>query len=258
MSRIHAFEFEDFNWFPKTIRNYGTDFLQFVTNKFDFYKGVAPLISEAMQKTGHNQILDMGSGGGGAWKSLSPHLMKENPELKVRLSDFYPNIAAFEKMKDHNPDVFDYSYDPIDATKVPAEQVGFRTQFLSFHHFRPEDGIKILQNAVDANQPIGIFEGQVRDVPHFFKNLFSPISIILLTPFIRPFSFGRILFTYLIPIVPLFVLWDGVVSVLRTYSVKEMESLVNQVNGHEKYDWKIGHNKTKGITVPYLIGVPKK
>jgi hypothetical protein len=257
MSRIHAFELEDQRWFPSSIRNYGTDFLQFVTNKFDFYKGIVPLLEDALEKTNTNQIIDLASGGGGGWNSLSEHLTQSQPELKVTLTDYFPNIKAFEIARSQKPDLFNYIKTSVDAKNVPEDLIGFRTQFLSIHHFKPEDALLILQNAVDSKAGIGIFEGQKRDVSHFFKNLFSPISILLSTPFIRPFKFGRILFTYLIPIVPLFVLWDGVISVLRTYSVKEMEELVSKVEGNEAFEWKIGVNKTKGISVPYLIGYPK-
>ncbi len=93
--------------------------------------------------------------------------------------------------------------------------------FLSFHHFKPDEAMSILQNAVDSTLPIAIFEGQERNLSHFIKFLFSPINVLLITPFIRPFKFARILFTYFILIVPIFVFWDGNVSVLRTYSVKK-------------------------------------
>ncbi|WP_299437755.1 hypothetical protein [uncultured Aquimarina sp.] len=85
-----------------------------------------------------------------------------------------------------------------------------------------------------------------------------PISVLLVTPFIRPFKIKRIIFTYLIPIVPLFVLWDGVVSSLRTYSVKEMNGLVENLNGTENYDWEIDKVKSGPGVVLYLLGTKKE
>ncbi len=80
----------------------------------------------------------------------------------------------------------------------------------------------------------------------------------MVTPFIRPFKIKRIIFTYLIPIVPLFVLWDGVVSSLRTYSVKEMNGLVENLNGTENYDWEIDKVKSGPGVVLYLLGTKKE
>ncbi|WP_422861061.1 hypothetical protein [Flagellimonas sp. W118] len=104
---------------------------------------------------------------------------------------------------------------------------------------------------------IGIFEGQERSIPSILAMLFSPISVLLTTPFIRPFKIGRLIFTYLIPVVPLFVLWDGIVSSLRTYSVKEMNALVDQLNDKESFEWEIKRVKSGPGVILYLLGIPK-
>lgn len=46
MGRIHAFEFEDLQWFPGNLRNYATDFLQFFANALDMYKEVIPILQK--------------------------------------------------------------------------------------------------------------------------------------------------------------------------------------------------------------------
>jgi hypothetical protein len=146
---------------------------------------------------------------------------------------------------------------PVDARNVPEDLKGLRTQFLSLHHFKQKDAKLIMQNAVNTISSIEVFEGQERSFPSILAMLFSPISVLLVTPFIRPFKIGRIIFTYLIPIVPLFVLWDGVVSSLRTYSVKEMNGLVENLNGTENYHWEIDKVKSGPSVVLYLLGTKK-
>ncbi|GLU42613.1 hypothetical protein Musp01_02370 [Muricauda sp. NBRC 101325] len=220
------------------------------------YKPVIPIILKGLEKSGTNQIVDLGSGGGGGLLWLNSELKKEIPDLNITLTDFYPNIPAFEYTK-AQADNFKYVSTPVDARNVPENLKGLRTQFLSLHHFKPVDAKRILQNAVDTDSPIAIFEGQERSVPSILAMLFSPLSVLLTTPFIRPFKIGRIIFTYLIPIVPLFVLWDGVVSSLRTYSVKEMEQLVDSLANKEKFDWEIGRVKSGPGVVLYLLGIKK-
>ena len=256
MKRIHAFEFMDFRWFPGFLRDYMTDFLQFISNRFDIYKPVVPMIEEALSKAEENRIIDLASGGGGGLLKLAEHLQHNNPDLTIVLTDFYPNNAAFKRTVSLSP-VFTYYEKSVNAMAVPSELKGLRTQFLSLHHFRPEDAVKILQNAVDAGSPIALFESQERNVKSVLSMLFSPVSVLLVTPFIRPFSLGRILFTYIIPLVPLFILWDGVISAFRTYSVKEMEQLVARVKNNESFEWKIGKQQSGPGTVPYLIGWKK-
>ena len=129
--------------------------------------------------------------------------------------------------------------------------------FLSFHHFKPDQATHILQNAVDTKQPIAIFEAQERNIVNFIKFMFSPINLLLTTPFIRPFKTGRIIFTYLIPIVPIFVLWDGLVSVLRTYTAAELINMSENLNNSSSFEWEISKTKDRGITILYLLGFPK-
>ncbi len=257
MGRIHLFEFEDQKWFPTFLRNYGTDFLQFLSNKTKMYKPIIPIIEKGIKASGTNQIIDLGSGGGGGLLWLNEELKKNNPRLKILLTDYYPNIAAFEHTK-RQSDSFEYIKTPVDARYVPKELKGLRTQFLSLHHFRPIDAKKIIQNAIDTNSTIAIFEAQERSILSLFAMFFSPITLLFLTSFIRPFKLGRIIFTYLIPIVPLFVFWDGIVSSLRTYSVKEMKELVESVNNSTSFNWEIERIKSGPGIILYLFGTKKK
>ncbi len=256
MARIHLFEFEDQKWFPSFLRNYGTDFLQFLANKTKLFKPALPLLEETLRKTGNQKIVDLASGGGGGLLWLNAELQKQFPDLSITLTDYYPNIPAFQYTQKQAPNI-GYASESIDARDVPEHLEGLRTQFLSLHHFKSEDAVQILQNAVDSKNAIALFEAQERSLPSFFGMFISPITLWLTTPFIRPFKWGRILFTYLIPITPLFVWWDGMVSALRTYSVKEMNGLVTQVKRHETFNWNIGRIKSGPTVVLYLIGTQK-
>lgn len=256
MGRIHLFEFEDQSWFPAFLRNYLTDFLQHLSNASGMYKAAIPLLEQLLKDSKTQQIVDLASGGGGGLVGLSKELKKTVPDLKIVLTDYYPNLPAFAYTKQKS-DSFEYYERSVDARNVPEELKGVRTQFLSLHHFKPADAKQILQNAVDAHSSIAIFEAQERSFPSILAMVLSPLSVLFMTPFIRPFKIGRILFTYLIPIVPLIVLWDGIVSSLRTYSVKEMNGLVSNLRNTESYEWQIGKVKSGPATLLYLIGREK-
>ncbi len=253
MGRIHLFEIEDQQWFPTFLRNYMTDFLQFLSNKSKIYKSIIPIFSEKLKDSGEHQIIDLASGGGGGLLWINEELKKSNPALQITLTDYFPNIDAFKETQRKATNI-QFEKESVNAMNVPSHLKGFRTQFLSFHHFQPKEAQTILQNAVDTKSPIAIFEAQDRTLPSIIAMLLSPISVLLTTPFIQPFKIGRIIFTYLLPIIPLCVLWDGIVSSLRTYSVKEMNQLINQLNNKDGYEWSVGKSKS----ILYLIGVPKK
>lgn len=257
MGRIHLFEFEDQKWFPDFLRNYGTDFLQFLSNKTGMYKPITALLEDLLKSNNSTTIIDLASGGGGGLIGLNQELKKKIPDLKIILTDYYPNIPAFQYTKKQSNN-FEYYSKPVDARNVPLDLKGLRTQFLSLHHFKPHDARQILQNAIDSKVPIAIFEAQERSLPSILAMIFSPISVLLTTPFIRPFKIGRIIFTYLIPIVPLFVLWDGIISSLRTYSIDEMKTMVKMLHGSETYSWHIDRVKSGPGVILYLLGAEKK
>lgn len=257
MKRIHLFEIEDQQWFPGFLRDYMTDFLQFLSNKTKIYRPVVGLLAKKLKETESHTMVDLASGGGGGLLWINQELQREIPDLKIILTDFYPNIPAFEHTKSMASN-FDYVVESIDARNVPSYLKGFRTQFLSFHHFRPDDAQKILQNAVDSKSSIAIFEAQDRSLQSFIGMLLSPLSVFFTTPFIRPFKLGRIVFTYIIPIVPICVLWDGLVSCFRTYSIKEMESMIKNLENKDTFEWEMGIKKEKGAKISYLLGTHKK
>lgn len=256
MSRVHFFEIADFKWFPQFLRNYLTDFLQFLSNKTKMYKPIIPILEKGLELCKTNQIIDLASGGGGGILWLNSELLKSKPDLKILLTDLYPNINAFNHTINKAKNI-EFIHNSVDVKKVPKNLKGLRTQFLSFHHFRPKEAKLILQNAVDSKTGIAIFEAQERTIPSILAMIFSPISVLFTTPFIKPFKIGRILFTYIIPIVPLVTFWDGIVSSLRTYSVKEMTDLVNQLENKDDFYWDINKVKSGPGTILYLLGTPK-
>lgn len=257
MGRIHLFEFEDQKWFPSFLRDYGTDFLQFLSNKTAMYKPIIPIIEKGLDLSRTNQILDLCSGGGGGILWLNNELKKNVPHLKILLTDLFPNISAFEYSSNEASNIV-YLKESVDARNVPENLNGLRTMFLSLHHFKPNDAKKILQNAVESHRPIAIFEAQDRTFLSLLAMFLSPFTVLFTTPFIKPFKIGRLVFTYLLPIVPLFVWWDGIISSLRTYSVKEMNELVKSLEKTEKYDWEINKVKSGLGTILYLLGTPKR
>jgi hypothetical protein len=242
-------------WFPAVWRDLLTDFLSFYAAVFKPYACVAPVLAEALEREGTAKIVDLCSGAGRPLLSLVPALQRlGSRDLEVILTDKYPNLEAFESADVAGANVT-YLEAPIDAADVPASLKGFRTLFTSFHHFRPHAARAILVNAVDNGEGVGIFEYTERNwLIWGLPTLLIPLFVWLCTPFIRPFRWHRLVWTYLIPIVPIVAMWDGFVSNLRTYSVRELHHLVEKV-ADDPYEWKIGKVRSLGGSrVTYVIG----
>ncbi len=256
MKRKHLFEFEDQAWFPTVFRNLMTDYLGHVVALFDMHKPVVPLLSRLIESTGNTRIIDLASGGGGPWVKLAPALQSQHQQLEVVMTDRYPNLRALERVRAENPDIFEVRKESVDARDVPEELNGIRTQFLSLHHFQEHDASRIFENAIKGNHPIAVFEFQQRTLSNAVQFALSPIFVLILTLMIRPITLSRILFTYLIPIVPIAIGWDGVVSVLRTYTPEELDSIVRSIDGSDAYQWSFGVDRSTKVPCVYAIGKP--
>lgn len=260
MRRVKFIELHEQPWFPSSVRDEITDALQFGFNLVKAYEPVVPLLQSALDSTRSELLVDMCSGGGGPWLELSRTLQSGmpngSPTLHILLTDKYPNLGAVQNVGAASENHITSYPGSVDAMKVPCELKGFRTLFTSFHHFPPDEARAILQNAVDASEGIGIFEITRRAPSTIGLVVAWVLMLFVCTPWIRPFRWSRLLWTYLVPIIPLVLLFDGVVSCLRTYRPEELGELVEELTTRE-YQWEIGELATGHVPITYLIGCPR-
>jgi hypothetical protein len=259
MPRIHIFEFTDQTWYPDVFRRIQTDYLQFAASLGTGHKNLIPLFRKALTHAQTMRIVDLCSGGSGPWKHLVQQLTEAGLPVTVTLTDLYPH-----PMVAHADDPrITYHLAPVDATSVPVSLTGMRTLFEGFHHFQPPQAKAILLDAARKQEPIGIFEASLK--PPFgpvllvLSPLITLLTYLLVTPFIRPVTLQRLLFTYLIPLVPLATCWDGVVSMLRGYTPAELRTLAAGIDVKD-YIFEAGTAPT-GTPVfefTYLIGYPEE
>jgi len=279
MRRRHWIEIADQPWCPAAVRDGQTDYLQFVIDRTAPYAAAVPLLSDALRASGPQagaasalpggmarEVVDLGSGAGGPWRALASQLAAAGTPVRVRLTDAYPNLAAFARLATETGGAVTGESRPVNADAVPADLVGFRTCFSAFHHFPPPLARRVLADARMRGVGIAVFEGTRRDVRCLLFMLVVPFLILLVTPVLRPFRWSRLLLTYLLPVIPLAALVDGVVSCLRTYTPDELRELAASAEGNEVagdpdeagwgYVWAAGESGTGPIPMTYLVGYP--
>jgi hypothetical protein len=257
MRRYHLFEIEDQPWCPDVVRDGMTDFLSFSLRQGNHYASAVSWIERALQACRSNQITDLCSGGAGAWPVLLPVLnANRKPAVTVCLTDKYPNPAALSREMAAEGGALTFSPASVDATDVPREFSGVRTIFTAFHHFAPEQARAILRDAARQGCGVCVFEATQRSAVAIALTLLSPLIVLLVTPLIRPFRVSRLWLTYIIPVIPAAVLFDGIVSCLRTYTTEELKHLTDDPE-FRHYEWHIGEERTKSpIPMTFLVGYP--
>ena len=261
MKRLHLFEFEDQPWFPSVIRDAGTAYLRHMFEMTGHAALMVPTLTEALAAAKSRRIVDLCSGGGGPIFIAVRELRRSGVRVHATLTDRYPSHEAFRHLEHASEGAIGFVESPVDARQVPPDLRGLRTLFNALHHFRPDEAREILRDAARNDIPIAVFEIVGRELFCMFGILFSWLAVLLVMPFIRPLRPSWIFFTYVIPVIPLFVLWDGVVSCLRVYSLRELETLVAPLREEfPGYEWKpdrvrLGKAPAHAIT---LLGRPTR
>ena len=260
LPRIHLFEFEDQKWFPNFLRKPLLNYLSFLIIKFDVYNSITDELLDFIKEYNIKNIVGLCCGGAGDFLSIAERLARSDLYVNVTLTDLYPNRSAFEEAESLYPKMIKGYYDSVDATNVPESIQGLRIIFTAFHHFQPSIAQKIIRDAIEAAEPIAIFEFSDRKLSSVLSTfLVAGITMLFLTPSMRPLRLNQLFWTYTL-ILPIVQTWDAFVSQLRSYTPHELEKIVKSIEGHEKYDWNIGSSQHQKLpfTITYLMGNIKK
>lgn len=254
MGRLHLFEFHDQEWFPHPLRVQLTETLSF------FWCGLpSPGLCQARFAAEEiravlgvpaglrRRVLDLCSGSGGPMPFIARSLASE--DVGVFLSDLYPSVEGWAALSATTPNL-KFISEPVDATAVPAALCPpgtVRCLAGSFHHFDTAGAEAIIRDAIRMKNSIVIIEATQRSLLGvLFFIAATLVGSTLLFPLLV-WSAGasllsrssalRFLFTFVVPLTPFFLMFDGVVSCLRTYSAAEYRELVRRCPGSDTYQW---------------------
>ncbi|KAK8861538.1 hypothetical protein IAR55_002360 [Kwoniella newhampshirensis] len=152
-----------------------------------------------------------------------------------------------------------YIPESVDARHATASQAiirgqrHLRTFFSTFHQFGEDSARRVMVDAFEGAEGMCIFELQQSDLASLLMvALLGPLSWLLL-PFQRP-TWTTLFFTYIVPIIPLLLVLDGILSVYRSRSIPHLLRLVNLASlnfhlegggGKEEFDWKWEYGKKR-------------
>ncbi|KUI53053.1 hypothetical protein VP1G_00552 [Cytospora mali] len=160
------------------------------------------------------------------------------------LTDLHPHIENWSQAATQSPNLH-FSPDPIDASNAPTDLLTnhintklspsitqtkkpFRLYNLAFHHFDDPLARSILRNTVETSDGFAIFELQDRSFRGFFSCCLLGIGVLLLTPVYawRWRSPGTLFWSWIIPVLPFVLVFDGWMSAMRTRTADEVEALL--------------------------------
>ena len=234
-----GFEFEDQHWFPSDWRRWQMDYIRFCVRILNPYKDLKGASFESSKQ----DWLDLASGTGGPARMLKK-TWEENSsiELTLTFSDRYPSdktILDIDVLSDELPSSDGY------------------TMFNAFHHFNTQEQEQILLKMSKGNWAL-VAEPLTPSLFTFIGIFFltGPLHF-LLAPFVSPFSWARLFWTYLLPVIPIVTCWDGLISVLRAPSPSYLCQLAEKASD-SSFNWSVEMVPFSFGRVSALVGSKKK
>ncbi|CZR52240.1 uncharacterized protein PAC_02117 [Phialocephala subalpina] len=159
----------------------------------------------------------------------------DNRAVKFVLTDIHPHIPDWTEAAKRSEHL-SFVAEPVDAANAPRSLEGnkgegkkiFRLYNLAFHHFEDKLGMDILRNTIETADGFGIFELQERTFSSLITMIAMGIMMLGITPFYFWRSPGHLFFTYIIPIIPFVLVFDGFISSLRTRTSEEVQALMKE------------------------------
>jgi hypothetical protein len=254
--RLHLVEFTDLPGLPRPLRRWLGDYLRGIVTLTGLFEPAAPRIADLLRATGGDRVVDLCSGAGGPWPALARSVEASlGRPVRVLLTDLHPDAGTWAWLEASASTGVSGHPGAVPADDVPSALQGVRTLFDGLHHLPPEAARAVLADAARQGVPLLAAEAVDRSALGFAGVLFSPLLVWGVTPFLRPLSLPRLLFTYLVPLVPLMVLWDGIVSVLRCYRPGELLALAEGLD--DRYAWSVERVRRFGPASTVLVGTPR-
>ena len=276
MKRLHLFEVEDLTGCPDWIRDCVTSMIVVVHRWFGVPQFVAdqlePILTDLANETSVT-IVDTCSGNGGPMpdvlRLLTP-AQRQSHSIQLVLTDIRPPSELVAKLSERGQNESDIQY--VDRSvdvclplmnQLSADEIHhgdqklkrnpptiIRTLVCGFHHLAPEQARLVLLDAQQAGQSLVIFELTNGTVPPrwLWWATLPPNFLfgLLVSAFVRPLSFRRVVFSFLLPVIPACFAWDGAVTSARTYREAEFHAMLETLPQTGDYNWQF-------LTVPGAV-----
>jgi hypothetical protein len=219
------FEFMDQAWVPASLHATLRDVLGFhlrVTLGY-YYRWAADRAYEVARTAHLDSVTEVGAGAAGFSERLATLVVAEHAPLRVEVSDLRPDVGRYRQLEHDFPGVLRAHLDPVDLLRwTTAPGATLVVMSAAFHHvplaLRPRVLLAL------AGHRVLIFESVTRTVPSMLGCAIGFLPALLTPLYFAGLASGRwrrVIWCWLIPVAPVMVAWDGVVSCLRCWTEEE-------------------------------------
>jgi hypothetical protein len=211
-------------------------------------------------------VVDFCSGAGGPVPAIAKLVNKRQTQaghrpIKFHMTDIKPHVSSWDKLARESASL-GYISEPVDATNPPRSVTSARAYendgdshhprrtfhlfCLAFHHFDDDMARNVLRSTMLTAHGFAIVELQDRRVASFILMALHFLLVFFTSAFWFWTDPIHLTLTYLLPVLPTILAYDGVVSALRTREFDELVALIDDIS-EEKAQTEItpGNNKAQ-------------
>jgi hypothetical protein len=230
LPRLQLFEFNDLPWVPRAVRDTVVESLSRALGWGRILDGLVRPFEVFLAATGANEVLEIGSGGGGPATILSRAIARHGGTPPTfLLTDLHPRVDAWTRARAAQPGVIDFEPSSVDATCVPAALAEGRVRSIInvLHHFPRGLASAVLEDAVRGGRGVFVAEGFERNPLMFANFAVAGIPAMMLNPILSPTDrLAKAALTWLSPAALALATWDGLVSTMRIWSEADLRAMV--------------------------------
>ena len=229
MKRKNLHQISDQAWFPKHLKQLVDEFLSWFVVQVNATKPFIPLFEKALSFSDKKVLVDIDFSTGAGMESCR-HLL--DPTVQVE-------TIAYDGFR--------------------VEKEGVYVIINALHKLSPDQVIELLGKIAGSGKSVVAVEGNNDNWWQAIgMTLFVPLAVFLSAPFVKPFRWTRLLFTYLIPVLLLIIPLDGIIALFKLYSPKDLNELTDQLKV-PAYNWESGKKDNgRGGKIIYLMGLPEQ
>jgi hypothetical protein len=233
----HLFEFMDLDWLPVSLRRTIRETLECAFSRLfrGYYAWVAEEVLKEATGSRYTTLVELGAGPAPITRLLANEAKTEG--LRLVPCDINPDQPVYEELEKRYPGKVVPRYDNVDLSKPHSWGQG-ALLFLSasFHHIPPRDRCAVIEQLTESAERVMVFEPLRRTFRSMLLALtsFVPALVTPLWLFRRPGRLGRFFWCWLLPVAPLLISWDGVVSCLRMWSESNWKVALQNVRKSDR------------------------
>ena len=240
-------EIHQLDWIPGFLKQRQLEQILPILRAIHFDRKLLALFNRLKEKTKAKEFLDLGSGAGNVVEFLVRNT--EGP-YTYAISDLQPCLKSYDEIKHRNQgriDFVPYSVDLCQADGILKNKAV--TIITTFHELDRREAQKAINNLLGYSKGFLIAEPIDKSAGQLFRLPWIVLYFWLVPLWTKPRTFSRLFFTWLVPVLPLFHMHDGLISLLRSYTKLDFVKLLK--NGKSR-GWE-GEVNTIDVDTTYVL-----